>query len=413
MRRAQGGRLSARGGGCIEGGRLPDLPAAETVPIASTLPTAAEPPRPAARASARARPPDAEDGGLVAGVLGGPASALRFTLAGWAAFVLFDIVVRLFTYQDVWSAIVLTLALDPFVIAQAYVLAAIYRRLGFEGRLTAPALAWILGLGAGGGVLVALAAEELRQPLAIVPLTGTMLPPFLSVAFYFFLVYVSWSLACFWIAAERARRAERRRAAQAEAEAREAELQRLRLQLDPHFLLNALNGAAEELQVDPAAARAMIEDLSIFLRRSLDGMDRLVARLDDEVDALEAYLAVQRSRFGERFEASLDVEAAALGRGVVSFLLQPLVENAVEHGRRGGRRSLSVTIRAAGAAGLEIEISNPGALADAAPAGSRSGIGLENVRRRLALHYPGRHALALAQEGDEVRVSLRLEGAPE
>ncbi|SFJ09179.1 sensor histidine kinase [Albimonas pacifica] len=373
-------------------------------------PSSAPPPGPAAPG-----PPSVEPAALLfGGLLGGPVSALRFRSAAWAAFVVFEIIVRLFIYQDLWSAVALTLALDPFVIAFAYGLSAIYRRLGFEGRLTLRSLGWILGLGAAGGVLMALGAEILRPPLRIAPLQGLILPPFLSVALYYFLAYLCWGLACFWTTAERARRAERRRAAQAEAEAREAELQRLRLQLDPHFLINALNGAAEELRVDPAAAHAMIEDLSIFLRRSLAGMDRLVAPLDEEVDALEAYLAVQRSRFGERFEASLSVDAAALGRGIASFLLQPLVENAVEHGRRGGRRSLSVAIRACGAEeDLEIVIRNPGRLADAAPAGTRSGIGLDNVRRRLALHYPGRHALALEQDGEEVRVSLRLEGAPE
>ena len=397
------------------------FPAAETVSIALSPSSSAPPAAPFSDASRpRARAAEGVGGAGVggagvggAGVGGAPASPLRILATGWAVFVLFEIVVRLIIYQRVGPAAALTLALNPLVAAQAWALTWILGRLKPEGRLTARPLTLILGFAATAGVLAALGAEILREPLGVPPLQGLILPPWLTVGFYYFLVYTCWGLACFWVSAERARRAERRRAAQAEAEAREAELQRLRLQLDPHFLLNALNGAAEELRVDPAAAHAMIEDLSIFLRRSLAGMDRLVAPLDEEVDALEAYLAVQRSRFGERFEASLDVDAAALGRGIASFLLQPLVETAVEHGRRGGRRSVSVVIRARGDEGLEIVIRNPGRLADAAPAGTRSGIGLDNVRRRLALHYPGRHALALSQDGEEVRASLRLEGAPE
>ncbi|MDF2231281.1 histidine kinase [Albimonas sp. CAU 1670] len=324
---------------------------------------------------------------------------------------MFDATVRLFVVQDVVAALLLTCAAVPVVAALAYLLAAVYRRLDVSEGLTLPALGWILLLSAVAGSTATAVNELVRGPLGAPSPEGLLQPPYLSVAFYYFVLFVCWGLACFWTTAERARRAERRRAARAEAEAREAELQRLRLQLDPHFLLNALNGVAEEIQEDPAAARAMIQDLSIFLRRSLAGIERLVVPLDEEIDALEAYLAVQRSRFGARFEASLDVDAAALRREVASFLLQPLVENAVEHGRRAGRRSVDVRIRARDD-GLAIEIRNPGRLADAAPAGSRTGIGLANVRRRLALHYPGRHALSLAQEGERVRVMLELEGAP-
>ncbi|MEC9433777.1 MAG: histidine kinase [Pseudomonadota bacterium] len=332
-------------------------------------------------------------------------------LAGWAAFFVADLVVRVFVYHDPADALALTLALAPLIFALAQVIAAVYRRLGFAGRLTARSLAWVLGLSGAGGVVVALAGDLLRPPLGIVLPEGLLLEPALSVTFYYFLVYVCWSLACFWAAAERARRIEERRAAQAEADALRAELQRLRLQLDPHFLLNALNGIGEEMRDDPVAASQTMGELTLFLRHSLTAMDRLVMTVDEEVEAISAYLEVQRSRFGDRLRTTVDVETAALGRGIAGFLLQPLVENAVEHGRRAAPRRVGVELRVTGDA-LRVAIRNTGRLAEAAPEGTRTGIGLANVRARLALHYPGRHHLALEQDGEDVVATLILEGEP-
>ena len=332
-------------------------------------------------------------------------------LAGWAAFFVADLVVRIFIYHDPLDALALTVALAPLIAGQAVGIAAIYRRLGFAGGLDAPALGWLLVLSGATGGVVALVADLVRPPLGIAMPEGLLLSPMLSVGFYYCLVYACWSLACFWAAAERARRAEERRAAQAEADALRAELQRLRLQLDPHFLLNALNGIAEEFRGDPAAAADTLGELTLFLRHSLTAMDRLVMSVDEEVEAVSAYLEVQRARFGDGLSATVDVETAALGRGIAGFLLQPLVENAVEHGRRNAPRRVELAIRVEGPA-LRVAIRNTGRLSEAAPAGSRTGIGLANVRARLALHYPGRHHLTLEQEGDDVAATLVLEGEP-
>jgi two-component system LytT family sensor kinase len=225
-------------------------------------------------------------------------------------------------------------------------------------------------------------------------------------------VLLAWSLCYFWIHAEFVGEAERRHAERAEAEALRAELEELRLQLDPHFLFNALTGVAEEIPEHPAAALAMLRDLTAYLRHSLDGIHRTVTTVEAEVDGLSAWLRVQQARFGERLKVGLSVDPAAAQRRIASFLLQPLVENAVQHGRRDEGLQVAITIRAKEQV-LQIEIENTGALSGGNSRRRRRGIGVENVRRRLALHYPERHHFALFERGqDKVVAELLLEGEP-
>jgi LytS/YehU family sensor histidine kinase len=240
---------------------------------------------------------------------------------------------------------------------------------------------------------------------------------FLPFVHYFFAL-VGWSLAYFWLRAEMARQAHRRRTMRAQADALRAELEQLRLQLDPHFLFNALNGVAEEIPEHPAAALDMLRNLTAYLRHSLDGINHTVVTVEGEISGLTAYLAVQKARFGDRLRTRLDVAPDVGHRRIASFLLQPLIENAVKHGRRDHGLDLRVDLRADGET-LRVEVENTGTLEATSTAArrSRSGIGLENVRRRLALHYPERHVFALREIGErseEKRViaTLELRGEP-
>jgi LytS/YehU family sensor histidine kinase len=197
----------------------------------------------------------------------------------------------------------------------------------------------------------------------------------------------------------------------AEADALRAELEELRLQLDPHFLFNALTGVAEEVPEHPAAAVDMLRNLTDYLRHSLDGINQMVVTVDLEVGGLSAYLGVQKARFGDRLKCTIDVTPEAAQHRIASFLLQPLVENAVKHGRRENGIEIRV-IRAEGET-LHVLIENTGALEKQNDARrSRSGIGLENVRRRLALHYPHRHKFTLSSDRNTVIATLVLEGEP-
>jgi len=289
----------------------------------------------------------------------------------------------------------------------------VYASRHFDNTLTARAVAWIALLSVGGGGAVAALVSTVGARAGWSIPGRDALDDFIFPLTHYAIVLAGWSLCYFWIHAEVAEQAEHRRAIRAEAEALRAELEELRLQLDPHFLFNALNGVAEEIPEHPAAALAMLRDLNTYLRHSLDGIHQTVMSVEAEVAGTGAYLRVQQARFGPRLRVTLHLDPAAAPRRIASFLLQPLVENAVKHGRREPALEVGIDIRAT-PEGLHIEIRNSGALdGTARPRQRRPGIGLENVRRRLALHYPGRHKFELSEsDGGTVVAALLLEGEP-
>jgi len=231
--------------------------------------------------------------------------------------------------------------------------------------------------------------------------------------FHYAISLFGWSLLYFWIQADHLRRMARDASVRAQADALRAEIQQLRLQINPHFLFNALNGVAEEVPEHPAVALAMLRDLTAYFRHVLAGIRVPLVTVAAETEALAAYLRIQEARFGPRLHAVVAVEPAAAGRLLPNSLLQPLVENAVEHGDRSEVLEVSLWI-AAQDGGLRIEVRNTGALGGARPQRASHGIGIDNLRRRLAVHYPGRHDFTLDQEGGARRVvaTLRLEGDP-
>ncbi len=176
--------------------------------------------------------------------------------------------------------------------------------------------------------------------------------------------------------------------ARAQLHAREMELQALRSQVDPHFLFNSLNSISALTGIDPAAARAMTIDLAQFFRQSLatNGMDRI--RLEEELELVERYVAIERRRLGDKLSLVVHAEADGLAALVPPLLLQPLVENAVKHGIRlldeGGQ--IEIEVRRAGNR-LVLRVSNP--MEDAAPRdASGLGQGLRLLQERLVVHAP-------------------------
>ena len=336
----------------------------------------------------------------------------RAQAAGWGLFAVLDLVNRWLTYGHFGIALSLTLVIAPCLVALSVALRTVYDRRVADKRLTPDALALVAILSLVSSLGVVAVAFFMRDTLGWrIPHWG-LLEEFIVPLIHYFLALAGWSLCYFWIHAEIAEQAEHRRALRAEAEALRLELEELRLQLDPHFLFNALNGVAEEIPDHPDAALAMLRNLTGYLRHSLDGINQTVVTVDAEVAAIAAYLGVQKARFGERLRTHVHVEHAAGSRRIASFLLQPLVENAIKHGRRDQSLDLHIDVRADGDA-LEIEIANTGSLSEANGRRRRGGgIGLANVRRRLELHYPGRHTFTLAERGDRVVAALVLRGEP-
>jgi histidine kinase len=336
----------------------------------------------------------------------------RAQIVGWGLFFLVDLANRLLTYRSFGIALAITLLITPCLVALSAGMRTVYTSRAFDNRLTPHSIALIGVLSASGAAIIVALVFACRRAFDWEmpywgPIEGVVVP-----WIHYTLTLAGWSLCYFWIHAEMAEQAEHQHAVRAEAEALRLELEELRLQLDPHFLFNALNGVAEEIPEHPAEALAMLRNLTAYLRNSLDGINQTIVTVDTEVEGLSAYLGVQKARFGDRLRTLIHVDHAAGGRRIASFLLQPLVENAVQYGRRKDVLDIHIDIRAEGC-DLHIQIENTGAIEESAGSRRRrSGIGLANVRRRLDLHYPGRHAFTLGDGDNKVVAKLILEGEP-
>lgn len=197
------------------------------------------------------------------------------------------------------------------------------------------------------------------------------------------------------------------RAERALADARGERLARLRSQLAPHFIGNALNAIAARIDEAPEAAQRMTADLADLVRNALRDLGD-EGTLREELERLEPYLALERARFEDRLELDLQVEPAALDAELPPLLLQPLVENAIRHGVPAANSPLSVRVELARRpGGLVATVVNPGRLGPA-PLDGSAGVGVENVRRRLRELYPGRHELTIVERDGHVHARLAL-----
>jgi signal transduction histidine kinase len=192
--------------------------------------------------------------------------------------------------------------------------------------------------------------------------------------------------------------------------ATEAELTALKAQINPHFLFNTLNTVAQLIHTDSARAEATIERLAEMFRYVLAGSERKVVPLEEELAFVDGYLEIERARFGERLHVSRRVSPQTLRMLVPSLILQPLVENAVRHGRASDG-SIHLALRA-GVVGDELVIT----IADHGPGmpssfrlGQSAGHGLHNVDERLRKIYGETCGLDLADnEGQGTVVTIRI-----
>jgi len=191
----------------------------------------------------------------------------------------------------------------------------------------------------------------------------------------------------------------------------EARLHVLRMQLDPHFLFNALNTISSLVASQPKLARSMIEQLGDLLRLSLESGRRQQIRLGEELAFLGHYLAIQQTRFGDSLHVVVDVPAPVRDIIVPSLILQPLVENAVRHGLQPRPGGGTVWVRAAIEGEiLRITVEDDGVGLGEPWADDRTGLGLGVTRERIAMLH-GRQKADLQigpREGGGTRVQVSI-----
>lgn len=199
--------------------------------------------------------------------------------------------------------------------------------------------------------------------------------------------------------------------AQLETHLTEARLRVLQSQLNPHFLFNAFNTISALTETDPKTARRAMARLGALLRSSLDHAGRQEVTLAEELRFLDDYLTIERLRFEDRLTVDVQVEDSVRGALVPSFVLQPLVENAIRHGTGALLRAGSVRLSARQAGDrLMLEVEDDGV---GLPEGWRiedhAGVGLSNIARRLQELYGSEHRFVVGNRAEGgVRVEIAL-----
>jgi sensor histidine kinase YesM len=277
---------------------------------------------------------------------------------------------------------------------------------GLAGVLTASAIAASVA-GTLWLVLSEVWLSALESMPAVAPITvrfRAQTPFLFAVSVMLFLLVLSVHYVA--LAFEAFRTAERQQL-ELQVLTRDAELRALRAQVDPHFLYNSLNSISALTGSDPAAARRMCLLLAEFLRTTLRVSAQERITLAEELTLAERFLSIEQVRFGPRLQVERSIDESALECQVPPLVLQPLLENAVGHGIAGmidgGTIRLDVLRRGDR---LAIAVENPRD-PDAIPR-RRGGVGLENVRKRLAIVFGGAARMDAVASPTGFKVSIDL-----
>lgn len=230
-----------------------------------------------------------------------------------------------------------------------------------------------------------------------------------------FFLLMSWGGFYFGINYYLKLRDESERALMSARLADQAQLKMLRYQLNPHFLFNTLNAISTlVLEKDGKQANQMLTKLSAFLRYSLDSDPLQKTSLAEEIRALQLYLDIEKTRFADRLKITVDIDAEALDARVPSLIMQPAIENAIKYAiaRMESGGEIGILAKRDGDM-LTLQVCDNGPAAPADPetllADANAGVGLINMRDRLAHLYGARQSFSLSRrEPSGLCVTLRI-----
>ena len=196
----------------------------------------------------------------------------------------------------------------------------------------------------------------------------------------------------------------------ANALAQSAQLQMLRYQLNPHFLFNALNSIRALIEEDKQKAKSMITELSEFLRYSLISKNYKNVPLKEELKAIEHYFKIEKKRFEDKLQVVFNIDEKSEEFPVLSFLVHPLVENAVKFGMQTSKMPLQINLNTKVENNtLIIEVQNSGKWVEQNSQNSNgTGTGLKNIRERLENAFPENHSFDIKKNEKQVAIIIKI-----
>ncbi len=195
-----------------------------------------------------------------------------------------------------------------------------------------------------------------------------------------------------------------------ESERNKAELKALRSQINPHFLFNSLNSIYSLARKNSKEVPEKIVQLSDLLRHIIYDSDRDYIPLEKEIGMIRNYITLQNLRTDEQHKINLHVDGEVKEKMIAPMVILPFVENSFKHGLKGGADNAFVNILlTVSDHKLDLKIANSKGKSAGETDLRYQGIGIENVRKRLEMLYPGRHKLKITETEQTFTVDLQVE----
>jgi len=326
----------------------------------------------------------------------------KFQIAVWSAFVLLTLPAKMEVSESLLGAVGSYGLRDGFSFVLTCLMRQIYDCI-YQNHKELPSIV--------GAVLTVSAMAGLLQ-LPVFYLVGDIFPfeertwfaqavP-LGVFYYRTGLFACWSFLYFtFIIREEKRDREVRLA--------ETELLMLRALINSHFMFNALNTILAALERQRTGVEEMVQALADYLNYSLRHKDDDFVSLGEEADALMDYLILEKARLHENLDIGYQIDEGLRDLRVPGIILQPLIENAIKYGCETWTPPVVVRLVVTREdSDLSIEIANTGHWIKPDPERKTGGVGLDNIRKRLNLLYPGRHHMEIVAEEGWVSVRLRI-----
>jgi len=338
----------------------------------------------------------------------------RFQLAGWLAFTIFSFPSKWVMLETIPASVLVSLYRDGLGFLITIGMREIYRR-SYHDKMTKVGLGvMVAGVSLASGLVLTLFSLGFHEFLDF-DAEKTFTPPIIFGIFYFRTgLCLGWSLLYFGIKLMRESMDRDLRIARAQATSERAELQMLRAQMNPHFLFNALTMIQAGIARREPHLDEVVQSMAEYLRYSLENRHNDRVPLGNEFDAIKGFLIVEKARFREELEFECHIDESVRDTLAPGVIMQPLVENALKYGRKTSSTPLRIQLRVrlSNEHTIRIEVANTGQWLKDEKLNQVSGVGLENLEKRLKLLYPGTYGLRHLEENGWVTVQIDIPATP-